>query len=291
MAGLKGVVAPRRYIVISSNPEYAQWLFNALMQTGENIAGYACGLPNQAQQLEQNLQPDVIVTEKGTSISSNLPVLYFDKSVNVEELARQILSPPTTPASKSEPAPAPCLTWRVALGFAGMAGGVGTTSLVCAFALAAARRGENTLLVDMAGGDCLPTLGGDLRRETAAWSVRKKEFGDGLTVIVADSLNHIERQPDALLIDLGAMTHRARIDAVTRAGVKVFYVLPHALDMAGVSHPAQERRLVTLAPKASASTFPFDPELVRRINAKTFEPADTPFMQACDAWMATQLLN
>lgn len=255
---------------------------------GRGIACQGCVTPDQHKVFERAIQPEVILAETGVVLDTTLRVIRFDPArFDPLEVAAQILSDPAPAAPEMKPAP--CLTWRTALGFAGMAGGVGTTTLVCAFAQAAARRGENTLIVDMAGGDCLPTLGGDLRRETAAWSVRKQEFGDRLGLIVADSLTCIERQPDALLIDLGVMTRRARVDAVTRAGVKVFYVLPHALDMAGLSHPAQERRLVSMAPKASPAAFPFDPELVRRINAKTFEPADTAFMRACDAWMAAQL--
>lgn len=280
--------ALRRFIIVCREQQAALEAEEQLLTRGRGIACQGCVTPGQHKVFERAIQPEVILAETGVELDTTLRVIRFDPArFDPLEVVSQLLTDlaPAVPETK----PAPCLTWRVALGFAGMAGGVGTTSLVCAFALAAARRGENVLLVDMAGGDCLPTLGGDLRRETAAWSVRKKEFGDGLTVIVADSLNHIERQPDALLIDLGAMTNRARIDAVTRAGVKVFYVLPHALDMAGVSHPAPERRLVTLAPRPSGADFPFEPELVRRINAKTFEPADTAFMQACDAWLAGQL--
>lgn len=294
MPASQATAAPRRFIIICRSRELASQIEDQLLMSGFSIACYGAGGPEQAQSLARATQPEVALMESGLNIAppSGARVVHFDPArFDPAEVARRIADPEPASAVPCAPPPTPSLTWRTALGFVGMAGGVGTTTLVCALALAAARRGENALVVDMAGGDCLPTFGGELRRETAAWSVRKKEYGERLGVIVASSLSRIERQPDVLLVDAGSLREMARADALTRSGITLFYVVPHDLDAAGLTHPTKERRLVNKASKAGEGRIPFDEALTARINAGRFEPEDTDFMRACAAWLDARLLR
>lgn len=288
---------PRRYMVVMRDLELARRISDQIAFTGYNAVVVGVAAPEEAAAKERAIQPQIILVEQGVAnaISSPTRQVTFDpKNFDPVALARAILDGQKAEPAIAVPQPAPAsLSWRTAIGLQGISGGVGTTTLTCAFALAAARRGERVMLVDMGGGDSLPTFGLRLSREPKVWQVRENEVQGRLSIVVADTLSQIQmsRTVDVLALDLGAITQRARADEAICYGARVFYVIPQAMD-ALVTNPVKEQRLVNLCSKPGGDNrFPFDPDLTARINRNEFDPMDTEFMQTCAAWMDGQILN
>ena len=153
----------RTFLIVALNEEIGEQVKQALHGTGKpllaldivtdlaNLSGYADSWKPQVLVADSRLKIDI----EGCTV----PVVKFNPlAFDVETLSNRIMQPPaSTPVAPSSPTISKQPAHGIAVGFQGVKGGVGTTTVVAGMAEAAVQSGYRAAILDLAG-DCAITL-------------------------------------------------------------------------------------------------------------------------------------
>ena len=274
-------------VVVARTQEEADRLAHDLMATGEVLVLDAlCEIDSLPHVLQW--RPDVLVVHKDLvedvrALKPGRPLLVYDDHATVGEIVSVLRNPPEPPP----PAPAVSPPRRgLIMVFQGAYGGAGTTTVVCALALAAAQTGLRVLILDT-GEDCALTLG-------VPADVNGIQAVSGVAVI-----SRVPGQPplesllsayDLILVDAGTVREsHALVRYLGQFGASFYQVASASRQADLLSLPGYGLVLNNVlggAPwwRQADAQIPFVPGLTARINAQRFaEPS--PLIQAAGMFL------
>jgi len=243
-------------------------------------------------------RPHVLVVDTRLHLDPQgvgLPLVPYDPAaLDAETLAAQMLS--GRPAAPLPPRPR--LHHGVALGFQGIKGGVGTSTIAAGVAVAAAQSGYRAAMLDLAG-DCALTLGAEalpddprLLLSRAAGTKTPIAIVQG-AVDLHEAWSRFSQMADVVVVDAGRVgEHVAETHTLTRLGVRFFLVLT-AQEMELLRpqvHPGYSIFL-NREPVRSwwqwdvAGSTPEDPQMHARLNRGEFG-APCPFLLGLQTFVA-----
>jgi hypothetical protein len=279
-------------IVVAPTQEEADGLAAQLVSDRQVLVLDALGGTENLASVLAAWRPDVVVVhrvlaEEVRGMKPGKPLLVYDEKATPEEIIRVLLSPPEPPPS--EPAAPPArLPPRppVVLGFQGAYGGAGTTTVLCAVAVAASRSDMRVLVLDV-GDDCAITLSPDVSYGT-------EHVIYGITVLgrVPDrpQIDALLPAYDLVLVDAGTVRGRpGLVRFLLNQYGAMFYLVVDARRKTDLSIPGYGTILNAVSGGAPwwqkvDAQFPFVAGLTTRINAGRFtEPS--PFLQAAEIFL------
>ena len=222
----------RTFLIVASNKEVGEQVKQALHGTGKpllaldivtdlsNLSGYADSWKPQVLVADSRLKIDI----EGCTV----PVVKFNPlAFDVETLSNRIMQPPaTTPTTAPPSTISKQPAHGIAVGFQGVKGGVGTTTVVAGMAEAAVQSGYRAAILDLAG-DCAITLRAQADEQDGHLYLTDK----GILVVqgVAD-LQQIwqvlSEEYDVIVVDAGRVGERkTETRALIRLGVLFFLVV------------------------------------------------------------------
>lgn len=266
----------RQFIVYASTRELAETVGRLVVQTGYDVLFLdATDDPQEALKLARAWKASAVVMEEGLQDPGfEVPVITFRaEAVKPEAIASAVLSAAPAPPAEEKP-----LAFRAALGFQGIKGGVGTTTIACAVAAKAAELGLRTVVLDLAGGDCIITLRGKEDEKDRHLYVAE----NGIVIVAApggllpqEVWDALEEDYDLIVVDAGrAGENRRAVGEMMRRGVRFFLVATPACveDLERGAFPGYEFILNrhTGAWKGFQALFPEDPDVTGAVNRGEF---------------------
>lgn len=274
----------RNVVVLASTEELAERVAYHLMATGKDllVVDVTTNL-RELGAMVASLQPDALVVQEDLAdqVKTDTPVFTFGADFTpdrADPLADAILR------GMAERKPKPASTsyatqyYSTALAFQGIKGGVGTTSLACGAAVVATRAGQHTVVLDLAGGDCVRTLRG-----------RRHEDGRFVTEIGVDIIAgavdvdqawpRLQRDYDVIVVDAGRVgRYGPAVRALGQRGVRFYLVTtPAWLHLVNGSYPGYELLINRVTRASEGTEVPLDPDLSSRVNKGNFA-SSSPFL-------------
>lgn len=273
-------------VIIARTQEEADNLAYALTASGRVVVLDALG---GTEDLAAALRwrPDVLVVhrifaEEVRDAKPGKPILVYEDRSTPDEIVQALLSPPSPPSPPQAPPRLPSRSVLPVLGFQGAYGGAGTTTVVCAIALAAARSGRRPLVLDVLE-DCAVTLDPFAGENTQTFS--------GVTVLTRvpeqPQIEHLVTAYDLVLVDAGTVRERSGlVRFLIRQFGAVFYLVLNARRQTELPVPPGYGVILNCvsggAPwwQKSDAQFPFVSGLTARVNAGKFGESSPLFLAA-----------
>jgi hypothetical protein len=288
------------FLVFAPDVQLGERVKQLLHGTGQPLL--ALDIVADRTQLETALRawkPRVLVADARLELKADwgLPVVeYDDGAFDAEALAARILQHETDPPEMRDAPPPERPAHGVAVGFQGIKGGVGTTTVVAGMALAAARKGYRTAILDLSG-DCALTL--NARADEQDEHIFTSD--EGILVIqgaadLPQVWQVLSEDYDVVVVDAGRDgEHATETRALTRLGV-LFFLVVTAKEIELV-HPGSYGRYRLFLNRQPDHRWwhldlfagiPDDPDLTERINrGKLASPS--PFLEGMQAFTSRVL--
>ena len=275
----------KNVVILASTEELAEQVAYHLMATGKDLLVVDVTTTlRELGAMVASLQPDALVVQEDLTdqVKTDTPIFTFGADFTPDQadpLADAILRGMTE--RKPEPVPTSYATqyYSAALAFQGIKGGVGTTSLACGAAVVATRAKQRTVILDLAGGDCVRTLRG-----------RRHEDGRFVTEVGVDIIAgavdveqawpRLRQDYDVIVVDAGRVgRYKSAVRALGRRGVRFYLVTtPAWLHLVNGSYPGYELLINRVdRVKYEGTEVPLDPDLSSRVNKGSFA-SSSPFL-------------
>jgi hypothetical protein len=236
-----------------------------------------------------NYKPDVLVADDNLNLDPRdygVPVVRFGPfPIDVEDLSNQIVRREGEMPSASSPVPERTISRGVAIGFQGIKGGVGTTTVAAGMAAAAAGCGYRTAVLDLAG-DCALTLRAQPDQKDGNLYLTE----NGILVVqdskdLGQTWQILQSEYDVVVVDAGRVGENVpEARALVRLGVLFFLVITTGeIEMLNPGSYPGYRLFLNRQPNRRwwqlcvAGGVPDDPEVTERVNRGTFG-ASSPFL-------------
>lgn len=281
----------RTFLIVTLDKEVGEQVKQVLHGTGKSLLALdiVTDLANLSGYVD-SWKPQVLVVDSRLKIDIEgytVPVVEFNPlAFDVETLSNRIMQPPAiapvaSPSSNISKQPA----HGIAVGFQGVKGGVGTTTVVTGMAEAAAQSGYRAAILDLAG-DCAITLRAQADEQDSHLYLTDK----GILVVqgVAD-LQQIwqvlSEEYDVIVVDAGRVgEHKTETRALIRLGVLFFLVVTgKEIELLQPGSYPGYRLFLNQQPDRRwwqwdmAVGVLYDPEMTDRVNRGEFG-ASSPFL-------------
>ena len=281
----------RTFLIVALNKEVGEQAKQALHGTGKTLLALdiVTDLANMSGYVD-SWKPQVLVVDSRLKIDTEgytVPVVKFDPlAFDVETLSNRIMQPPaSTPMAPSSPTISKQPAHGIAVGFQGVKGGVGTTTVVAGMAEAAAQSGYRAAILDLAG-DCAITLRAQADEQDGHLYLTDK----GILVVQGGAdLQQIwqvlSAEYDVIVVDAGRVgEYKTETRALIRLGVLFFLVVTsREIELLQPGSYPGYRLFLNRQPDRRwwqwdmAGGVLYDPEMTDRVNRGEFG-ASSPFL-------------
>jgi hypothetical protein len=279
------------FLIVAFDQDIGQKVRELLHGTGMSLLALdvlTCAIDaSRLREAVRSWRPQVLVVDSRVKLDPSdwdVPVVTFDPlSFDLLDLTEQILERkraiPDEPIAPSRP------HHGIAVGFQGIKGGVGTTTVAAGMAVAAARSEYRTAILDLSG-DCALTLRANPDKEDGNLFLTE----DGILVVqsVADLgqiWSILSSEYDVVVVDAGRVGENVgEARALTRLGVLFFLVVTG--DEIELLQPGRYPGYRPFLNRESAGRWwqlsmagavPDDPDLTARVNRGEFGTS-SPFL-------------